>query len=377
MSIARLNVHVFRAPTPAPVATSFGVMRDRPAVFVRVEDSDGAFGWGEIFANWPIAGAEHRARLLIEDIADLVLGQAGDDPQRLWRDLTDRTETRALQCGEWGPFRQVLAGLDTALCDMAARRAGVPLARWLSGGASASVPVYASGLHVSRAVEAIEASRAQGIEAFKVKIGFDEERDMTDLRMLIDGLGPQERLFADANQSWTLEAALRFAAQAEGLPLGWLEEPIRADRPAQEWETLAEACKIPLAAGENITGFEVFGEIIEGKTLAFIQPDLAKWGGVSGCFSVACQTVKAGLTYCPHFLGGGIGLSTSAHVLAAAGGAGLLELDVNTNPLRDAFFAGGPVCNGVFAIPDMPGLGIDALPEEIEPFRTLELDISG
>lgn len=377
MNIARLNVHVFRAPTPAPVATSFGVMRDRPAVFVRVEDRDGAFGWGEIFANWPIAGAEHRARLLIEDIADLVLGQASDDPQRLWRELTDRTETRALQCGEWGPFRQVLAGLDTALCDMAARRAGVPLARWLSGGASASVPVYASGLHVSRAVEAIEASRAQGIEAFKVKIGFDEERDMTDLKMLIDGLGPQERLFADANQSWTLDAAVRFAAQAEGLPLGWLEEPIRADRPAQEWETLAEACKIPLAAGENITGFEVFGEVIEGRALAFIQPDLAKWGGVSGCFAVACQTVKAGLTYCPHFLGGGIGLSASAHVLAAAGGAGLSELDVNINPLRDAFFAGGPVCNGVFAIPDTPGLGIDALPEEIEPFRTLELDISG
>lgn len=377
MSIARLNVHVFRAPTPAPVATSFGVMRDRPAVFVRVEDSDGAFGWGEIFANWPIAGAEHRARLLIEDIADLVLGQAGDDPPRLWRELTDRTETRALQCGEWGPFRQVLAGLDTALCDMAARRAGMPLAHWLSGGASASVPVYASGLHVSRAVEAIEASRAQGIEAFKVKIGFDKERDMTDLKMLIDGLGPQERLFADANQSWTLDAALRFAAQAEGLPLGWLEEPIRADRPAQEWETLAKACDIPLAAGENITGFKGFGEVIEGRTLAFIQPDLAKWGGVSGCFAVACQTVKAGLTYCPHFLGGGIGLSASAHVLAAAGGAGLLELDVNINPLRDAFFAGGPVCSGVFAIPDMPGLGIDALPEEIERFRTLELDISG
>ena len=80
MSIARLNVHVFRAPTPAPVATSFGVMRDRPAVFVRVEDRDGAFGWGEIFANWPIAGAEHRARLLIEDIADLRIGLTGVSP---------------------------------------------------------------------------------------------------------------------------------------------------------------------------------------------------------------------------------------------------------------------------------------------------------
>jgi L-alanine-DL-glutamate epimerase-like enolase superfamily enzyme len=43
----------------------------------------------------------------------------------------------------------------------------------------------------------------------------------------------------------------------------------------------------------------------------------------------------AGLRYCPHYLGAGIGLLASAHVLAARGvGASLLEVDSNENPLR-------------------------------------------
>ena len=67
-TLTRIQVWAFRSPTKRPVATSFGIMHDRPAVLVRIEDSDGAFGWGEIWANWPAAGAEHRVRLLEMDI---------------------------------------------------------------------------------------------------------------------------------------------------------------------------------------------------------------------------------------------------------------------------------------------------------------------
>jgi len=377
MKIDRITVHVFRAPTPRPVATSFGVMRDRPAVFVRLSDGEGAHGWGEIFANWPAAGAEHRARLLMEDMADLVLGREVVTPDQLFDALTQQTHIRALQCGEWGPFRQVIAGLDAAMHDLFARRAGMSLAAYLSSDASPSVPVYASGLQVSAAEEGIAAAQARGITAFKVKVGFDARRDLVDLRALMEGLQEGERLMADANQAWSLREALDFARAAEGLRLAWLEEPIRADSPADAWRRLAQSCTIPLAAGENIVGFQDFAEAIESKSFAVLQPDVAKWGGVSGCFKVARQTVSAGLRYCPHFLGGGIGLLASAHLLAAAGGDGMLELDANDNPLRDSFVAQHPVREGAFPIAEQPGLGIDTLPDAIAPFATLTLDSAG
>jgi len=130
-SVGRINVHVFRVPLARPVQTSFGAMHDWSGVFVRLEDEDSVFGWGEVFANWPTAGAEHRARLLVLDIADLVIGQ--------------RFESRAAL------FRR--------------------LARFLNPEAADSVPVSASGIHVQGAAEVIDRARGDGHDAFKIKLG--------------------------------------------------------------------------------------------------------------------------------------------------------------------------------------------------------------
>jgi L-alanine-DL-glutamate epimerase-like enolase superfamily enzyme len=372
VKIAHIDVHVFRAPTPVPVATSFGTMRDRPAVFVRLTATDGAFGWGEIFANWPAAGAEHRARLLCDDMADLILGQDTTSPEALFADLTTRTRIRALQCGEPGPFAQVIAGLDTAMHDLCARRTGQVLARNLNPDARLCVPVYASGIAISDAPVRIPAARSEGLSAFKVKIGFDQDRDGAMLDALMSDLADGERFFADANQAWTLDQALDFVGQAP--ILGWLEEPIAADSPPAHWAELAAATRSPLAGGENIAGSAAFAASISDGYLQILQPDVAKWGGITGCLSVAHDSLAAGRTYCPHFLGGGIGLAASAHLLAAAGGPGLLELDVNENPLRDAFFEHNMMTDGRFKLSDGVGLGIDHLPRSIEGYRTLHLE---
>jgi L-alanine-DL-glutamate epimerase-like enolase superfamily enzyme len=372
MTIDHIQIRVFRVPTQHPVATSFGVMRDRPAVFLRLTASDGAFGWGEVFANWPAAGAEHRAHLLIQDIAPLVLGQPSDDPAALWHNLTRKTRIRALQCGEWGPFAQVLAGVDTACHDLAARRAGLPLAKALNPKAATAVPVYASGIKINDAQAEMAKARAQGITAFKVKIGFDMASDLATLEKLSADLQENERLFTDANQAWDTETALRFMQAAKDLNLGWLEEPIAADAPAADWSRLAALGHPPLAGGENITGVDNFKAAT--KHLSYLQPDVAKWGGVTGCYEAAQTISQAGRTYCPHFLGGGLGLMASAHLLAATGGKGLLELDINANPLRDELLPQGTLRDGRFPLPDAPGLGVEALPDSLAQFQTLALE---
>lgn len=372
--IDRIEAHVFRVPIANPVATSFGVMRDRPAVFVKVTARSGAFGWGETFANWPAAGAEHRARLLMEDVADLLLGRTVTHPAQTFDELERAVHIRALQCGEWGPFQQVIAGIDTALSDLFARAAGLALRHWLDPSAVDSVPAYASGIAVHDAAEAIAAARKKGFGIFKVKVGFNTGRDLALLRDLRPNAG--ERLLADANQAWSLPEALHFVEEAADLGLGWLEEPLPADEPAADWARLAESSPIALAGGENISGRGAFEAAIASRHLAFLQPDLAKWGGVSGTLPVARAVGSAGLTYCPHFLGGGIGLVASAHLLAAVRGDGLLEIDANPNPLREAFPAAAGLRGGQLHLSEAAGLGIDDLPTEIAPYRTLGLSRS-
>lgn len=362
--VARLDALLFRAPC-APVRTSFGVMHDRPALLVRVMDEEGAFGWGEVWCNFPTCGAEHRAALLRTLVAPALQGRLAADPAAIWTGLTQRFAVLALQSGEPGPLAQVLAAVDQALWDLAARRAGLPLWRLLGGqggeapgDAGREVPAYASGIGPEAAVDTALAQQAAGHLTFKLKVGFDAQADAERVASLRRELGAQAVLMVDANQGWRPEDAATRCQTLAAHGLAWIEEPIQLDQPAPVWRQLAAEAGAPLAGGENLIGQAAFDSAIGVGALAVLQPDLAKWGGVSGCLAVARSALAAGRRYCPHFLGAGIGLAMSAHVLAAAGGDGLLEMDVNPNPLRELLTGGlSPVHAGRVRLPEVPGYG--------------------
>lgn len=372
--IARIEAWALRAPIGTPVETSFGIMRDRPAVFIRVEDEAGGFGLGEIWCNFPGVGAEHRVALATEEMGPLAAGRDFASPADAYEALTREVHVRVIQSGETGPYRQVLAGLDIALWDLAARNAGLPLRKVLKANAADSAPAYASGMHIAAAQEMIPAARKEGYRAFKVKVGFDPQRDLAVLKEICSGLQDGERLFMDANQAWGLDAALAFSKAVDGLGIGWLEEPMPADAPPGDWARLAAEGAVPLAAGENLAG-EQFDAALAQGALAYVQPDVAKWGGVSRCYPLARKILASGKCYCPHFLGGGIGLAASAHILAAAGGPGLLEVDANPNSLREAF-GFGEMADGITKLPDGPGLGMPELPSGVMDYVTLHREWS-
>ena len=369
-TIRSVQAFGYRYPLTTEVITSFGRMADRPAVFVRVEDTDGHVGWGEVWCNFPAPGAEHRVRLVNEVLAPALVGFKASAPSDAFERLTQGTAVLALQSGEAGPFAQAIAGIDLAIWDLHARRRNVALWKLL-GGSGNRIRVYASGINPVGSEKTAEAALNRGYRALKLKIGFDPATDranLTALRRLVgDGL-----LAAAVNQGWTIAQALELAPQLESFGLAWLEEPIRADRPRQEWKQLHGKIRYPLAAGENIASHAGFAEVLGEPVLGIVQPDIAKWGGLSACTGIARDILKSGKMFCPHYLGAGIGLLASAHLLAGVGGDGLLEVDSNENPLRDRFC--GPVLDvrdGMIALGDEPGLGITPDLASIEQYRTL------
>jgi L-alanine-DL-glutamate epimerase-like enolase superfamily enzyme len=373
LTVERIDAAIYRAPLEVPVATSFGTMRDRPALLVKVTDTDGAHGWGEVWCNWPASAAEHRIRLLTEDLAELVLGQAFATAPECFAFVSERVEVKALQSGEPGPYAQAIAGLDMALWDLAARRESKPLHKLLAPQSTGHIRAYASGIDIRAAERVIPESRSNGYRDFKVKVGFGLADEMSRVAALVQGLERGEHMAIDANQGWTLDQALSAMSELDGVPLRWLEEPLRADAPADAWHTLSERASMPLAGGENLLGRALFEAAIRASYLGVVQPDAAKWGGVTGCFEIARATRAAGLTYCPHFLGSGVGLAASAHLLAAAGGDGLLEVDVNPNPLRSELTKGWLGLEaGWVALREAPGLGFEPDIGRIKRYRTLE-----
>jgi L-alanine-DL-glutamate epimerase-like enolase superfamily enzyme len=357
IQLAKVEALVFRVPIDEPVQTSFGIMYDRPAVLVRIENRDGIVGWGEIWCNFPSIGAEHRARLLESSVVPILLARDWNSPAQAFAELSRGLHILGIQSGEPGTIAQAIAGADIALWDLVGKMTGQPLWRLLGG--RSTIQTYASGLSPTQPEKLAAQKREEGFRAFKLKVGFGADRDIGNLRTLRELLGAETTLMVDANQAWTPDVAADMSRRLAEFRPAWLEEPIAADYPLDDWRRLADQSPIPLAAGENMRGEQQFGEAIACGAFAVVQPDLGKWGGFSGCMPIARHAMAAGRMFCPHWLGGGIGLLASMHLKAAVGGHGYVEVDSNPNPLRELLATPYPtVDNGAVTLSDLPGLGV-------------------
>ncbi|MCP4385336.1 MAG: mandelate racemase/muconate lactonizing enzyme family protein, partial [Hyphomicrobiales bacterium] len=123
-------------------------------------------------------------------------------------------------------------------------------------------------------------------------------------------------------------------------------------------------------AGENICADTDYAAHFEAGALTYYQPDVAKWGGIGGCYSVGQAVVGSGRVYCPHFMGTAVGLAASLHLLAAVGGDGFVELDANDNPLRTALCTLDlTVTEGRVQVPGDDGIGVVPEPEALRHYQ--------
>ena len=368
--IARLDVYALESKIGKPVTTSFGSMPARVSALLRIEDRDGNAGWGEIWGSFPSITCAYRANLACKVLPEPLLGANVETPGAFCIRLADRLRVLAVQAAEPGPVSAVLAATNQALWDLAARRRGLPLRRALNENAGETVPVHASGLGPTDSVEMSVRAREAGFRAFKLTIGFGDDVDRRNLHGFRLAMKEGEQLFVDANQRWTLAEALGRIAMLEEMEVDWWEEPLLAEASVNEWRELRDSTLLPLAGGENLRDMDAFRTAF--SYVAFVQPDVGKWGGIDGCLAVARSALKHDCTYCPHWLSGGVGLMHSAHLLAAAGGDGLLEVDAHPNPLRSRIV--DPV-TGIFEgklhMVDAPGIGIESPVDDVSEFVTM------
>lgn len=342
----------------------------RNGLLVRVEDSHGAFGWGEIWCNFPPAAPISRLRLLEDVITPELIGQTIETPADLRPHLEARWKIMATHVGEPGPFGHCIAGLDMAVWDLAARRSGKPLATYLNGCIPKSVNVYASTIHPVNAPKKAHEFLEAGHRAFKLKVGLGDERDEEHVASVREAIGPNAKIMVDANQKWTLDQAVASINRLANYDLTFVEEPIFAESPMTVWQELARRSRVLLAAGENICSDASYESHLSANALTFYQPDVAKWGGIGGCFEVGQKIAHAGHVYNPHYMGTGLGLAASLHLLAAVGGDGFVELDSNANLLRtDLCDFDQGVSEGKIQVPDGVGTGVVPDPKALDRFR--------
>lgn len=344
-SIRRITARPVELPLGQPVQTAVGVMTSTPIVLIDVLCRDGAIGRSYLRTYTPLALGS-LARLL-DDLAPSLVGAAGP-PAELVRGL--RSSVRLL--GDRGLVGMALAGLDMALWDIAAQRAGVPLASLL-GSDRESVAAYRPLIAIGPDAAETEASRAleDGFEAVKVKVGHGAlTDDLAVVSRLRDLLRPADQLMVDYNQSLTAEEALRRGQTLEDFRLGWIEEPIDA-QDLLGYMRLTERLATPIGAGESLEGVTEARSAVDARALSVLTLDVARIGGVSGWTAAAAHAAAAGIPVCSHSFP-----EFSVHLLAGSPTGRWLEYHDYIAPIlvRPLQVAGGQA-----RVPAEPGVGLE------------------
>lgn len=351
------------APLHTPFVTAVRRTTTLDTVVVIVTDDDGVSGWGEAPQAWRITGDSLAGTTACVEgpVRDALVGGPAD-PREAWGRLD------GCAVGNAGAKMAV----DTALHDLAARRAGVPLAVHLAalrGGAPVRpdllVPTdvtLAAGEPVALAAAA-RARVADGFEVLKVKVGTDAAGDVARVRAVRAAVGAGVELRLDANQGWDAVSAVRVVRELEdaGLGVSLVEQPV----PARDHLALAHVrahVDTPVMADESLVDLDDLVSLVRLGACDAVNVKLAKCGGLTPAAELLDLAARHGLgTMVGSMMESHLGVGAAASLVAARGTTWGADLDaawwVAASP-----YVGGPTYQGpVLALAAAPGLGVTDL----------------
>ena len=334
-----------------------------PLSFVKVTAEDGAEGWGQMAPH----NADIAAQVFHRQVAPEVLGKAGDRIDA----LVDRVvESQYKFFGSY--LCRALGGLDTALWDLEAKRAGKCVCDML-GGTLRSVQVYGSSMRrdIKPADEAERMKRLrdeQGYRAFKTRVGARTGHDLDQwsgrteelIPLLRKELGDDIRLMVDANGAYTPLRAIEVGRLLEKHGVAHYEEPC----PYWEIEWTAEvatALDVAVAGGEQDYNMAQWRRIVNLPAVDIVQPDICYVGGLTNALRVSNLAAGRGRICVPHCANHSLLSVFTVHFLNAINNPGpFMEHSIEeTDWTKDLFQPELRIQNGQLSVPEAPGWGVE------------------
>lgn len=364
---------------------------------IRIDTNQGVYGIGEV------RDAGHKENVL--QFKSMLLGQNPCNIDMIFRAV------------KWfgGPGREGggVSGLEIALFDLIGKVYGVPCWQFLGGKYRDKVRIYADTPapdddSPSGYAAAVRQRKALGLTFIKFDIrpsifektpsglygqatqyeyglgrraapGAGQGAKLTDagIRTAVEvvaavrgEVGSDVSLCIDhfGHGYLTAKEVIRLADALEPFGLAWLEDPM------PWWDIeghkrVADAVRVPIAAGEELYLRDGFRPVIESRAFDILHPDLLTSGGMLETKRIAEDAELEGIPTALHFAGSPIAFMANVHCAAAIPSFVALEhhgLDLPFWPnlvtgLPDHYLDGGYV-----EVPDRPGLGVDLNYEGIE-----------
>lgn len=415
--ISAVHTHDVRFPTSLELdgSDAVNVDPDYSAAYVRLVADNGEEGHGFVFTAG--RGNEIVVRA-IESFGALLLGR---DLDELVNDLgaASRLLVHDSQLRWLGPEKGVshmaAGALVNTLWDIAARRAGKPLWRYLAELSPEELVAAVDFTHISDALspqDALDILRAgqegkaeriasleetgypayttspgwlgysdekllrlsreaadQGFPLIKLKVGGDLGDDRRRLGLVRELLGRDFPVAIDANQRWDVPEAVAWLRELAEFDPYWIEEATSTDDVLGHARIRREIAPMRVATGEAVPSRIVFKQLLQAEAIDVMQIDSTRVAGVNENLANLLLARKFGVPVCPH--AGGVGLCElvqhfSFFDYAAVSGSQDGRFIEYVDHLHEHFAEPVIVRAGRYLAPQKPGTGAQMLPESIE-----------
>lgn len=331
-------------------------------VVLRTDSPDGLAGYGLVFT---IGRGNDVQTAALAALEPMVVGRAVDDiATRLGefaRELNGDSQLRWLG-PEKGVMHMAIGAVINATWDLASRRAGKPLWRFIADMTPEQIleqidfryltdaMTPAQALAILRDAEPYKRARiaqleaegypayttspgwlgysdekmqrlarqavADGFRTIKLKVGLRVEDDIRRCRLARETVGPDIAIAVDANQRWDVDTAIAWLKPLESVGLAWVEEPTSPDDILGHAAIRRAVAPTPISTGEHGQNRVLFKQLLQAEAVDLIQIDAARVGGVNDNLAILLLAAHFGVRVFPH--AGGVGLCELVQHLAMA-----------------------------------------------------------
>ncbi|QGA53758.1 mandelate racemase/muconate lactonizing enzyme family protein [Sulfolobus sp. E5-1-F] len=263
-------------------------------LYVKVEDGED-YGWGEALVAG--SGIINAYLSIINDIVVPLLSRV-----ELSEPIDVRTilEKILFSAGNCGVVSGAISAVEMALWGLKARKSNVELYRLIGSKIRDSVKVYASFPRFGRINDVVIATRKSLDRGFDLIKLHQSPLSVLDAVKAIRENYKEVKIAIDLNSPFDdLDVAKEFVDKVHKYEIEWIEEPLWPPNDYDLLSKLTEFSPIPIAAGENEYSLYGFRKLIESG-ITYLQPDIAKVGGVSKFLEILDLASKYKVRVLPH-----------------------------------------------------------------------------